>query len=134
MNADILSTFTGFSASDKIWGMGKAGKALKQVLETHGISQNQLAVTMRVDRSNVHRWVHEQRDPAGDVIVEIKNALKQLNPDAAEDFVKLYLGDWDTRWGDQFLERWGESAIAIHISINFINPALNRAELIGLIG
>jgi hypothetical protein len=66
--------------------------------------------------------------------VEIKNALKQLNPDAAEDFVKLYLGDWDTRWGDQFLERWGESAIAIHISINFINPALNRAELIGLIG
>jgi plasmid maintenance system antidote protein VapI len=73
--------------------MGKAGKALKQVLETHGISQNQLAVTMRVDRSNVHRWVHEQRDPAGDVIVEIKNALKQLNPDAAEDFVRLYLGD-----------------------------------------
>jgi hypothetical protein len=27
--------------------------------------------------------------------VEIKNALKQLNPDAAEDFVRLYLGDWD---------------------------------------
>lgn len=48
---------------------------------------------MSVDRSNVHRWVHEQRDPAGDVIVEIKNALKQLNPDAAEDFVRLYLGD-----------------------------------------
>jgi hypothetical protein len=29
------------------------------------------------------------------VIVEIKNALKQLNPDAAEDFARLFLGDWD---------------------------------------
>lgn len=48
---------------------------------------------MGVDRSNVHRWVHEQRDPAGDVIVEIKNALKQLNPEAAEDFARLFLGD-----------------------------------------
>ena len=73
--------------------MGKAGKALKQVLETYDISQNKLAVTMGVDRASVNRWVHEQRDPAGDVIVDIKNALRQLNPAAAEDFVKLYLGD-----------------------------------------
>jgi plasmid maintenance system antidote protein VapI len=73
--------------------MGKAGKALKQVLETYDISQNKLAVTMRVDRASVNRWVHEQRDPAGDVIVEIKNALRQLNTAAAEDFVRLYLGD-----------------------------------------
>jgi plasmid maintenance system antidote protein VapI len=73
--------------------MGKAGKALKQVLETYDISQNKLAVTMGVDRASVNRWVHEQRDPAGDVIVEIKNALRQLNPAAAEDFVRLYLGD-----------------------------------------
>ncbi len=73
--------------------MGKAGKALKQVLETYDISQNKLAVTMAVDRASVNRWVHEQRDPAGDVIVEIRNALRQLNPRAAEDFVRLYLGD-----------------------------------------
>lgn len=73
--------------------MGKAGKALKQVLETYDISQNKLAVTMGVDRASVNRWVHEQRDPAGDVIVEIKNALRQLNSAAAEDFVGLYLGD-----------------------------------------
>jgi transcriptional regulator with XRE-family HTH domain len=73
--------------------MGKAGKALKQVLESYDISQNKLAVTMGVDRASVNRWVHEQRDPAGDVIVEIRNALRQLNPRAAEDFVRLYLGD-----------------------------------------
>ncbi len=77
--------------------MGKAGKALKQVLETYDISQNKLAVTMGVDRASVNRWVHEQRDPAGDVIVEIKNALRQLNPTAAEDFVRLYLGDEERR-------------------------------------
>ena len=73
--------------------MARVGKALKQVLEMYGISQNKLAVTMGVPRPSVNRWVHEQRDPAGDVIFEIKEALKQLNPEAAEKFVCLYLGD-----------------------------------------
>lgn len=73
--------------------MARVGKALRQVLETYGISQNKLAVTMGVPRPSVNRWVHEQRDPAGDVIVEIKEALRQLNPDAAAAFVQLYLGD-----------------------------------------
>ncbi len=72
--------------------MARVGKALKQVLETYGISQNKLAVTMGVPRPNVNRWVHEQRDPAGDVIFEIKEALRELNPEAAEVFVRLYLG------------------------------------------
>lgn len=69
------------------------GKALKQVLEIYGISQNKLAVTMGVPRPSVNRWVHEQRDPAGDVIFEIKEALKQINPEAADEFVRLYLCD-----------------------------------------
>lgn len=72
--------------------MGRAGKALKQVLKDYAISQNQLAVTMGVDRSNVSRWVKEERDPAGDAIFEIKEALGVLNPEAAETFVQLYLG------------------------------------------
>jgi predicted XRE-type DNA-binding protein len=33
--------------------MGKAGKALKQGLETYGISQNRIAVVMEVGRSVV---------------------------------------------------------------------------------
>ena len=73
--------------------MVKVGKALKQVLETHKISQNKLAVVMGISRANVHRWVHGQRDPAGDVIVEIKKALDQLNPAAGDEFVRLYLYD-----------------------------------------
>lgn len=73
--------------------MGKVGKALKQVLETYGISQNKLAVTMGTNRASVNRWVQEVRDPAGDVIVEIKNALQKLNSEAAKDFVRLYLDD-----------------------------------------
>ena len=88
-----MVTFTASRASDKIGGMVKAGKALRQVLETYGISQNKLAVTMGIARANVNRWVHEQRDPAGDVIVEIKAALKQIRPEAAEAFARLYLGD-----------------------------------------
>jgi plasmid maintenance system antidote protein VapI len=73
--------------------MARVGKALKQVLGMYSISQNKLAVTMGVPRPSVNRWVHEQRDPAGDVIFEIKEALKQLNPEAADEFVRLYLGN-----------------------------------------
>jgi plasmid maintenance system antidote protein VapI len=72
--------------------MGKAGLALKQVLETYGISQNRLAVTMGVRRSNVNRWVNEETDPAADAVLEIRDGLEKLNPDAAEEFIRLYLG------------------------------------------
>jgi plasmid maintenance system antidote protein VapI len=71
--------------------MGKAGQALKQVLETYGISQNRLAVTMEIRRSNVNRWVNEATDPAADAVLEIRDALEKINPDAAEEFIRLYL-------------------------------------------
>lgn len=73
--------------------MGKAGTVLKQVLETYGISQNRLAVIMGVQRSNVNRWVNEATDPAGDSVLEIGQGLRQINPDAAKEFIKLYLGN-----------------------------------------
>jgi plasmid maintenance system antidote protein VapI len=73
--------------------MGKAGKALKQVLETYGISQNRLAVAMEVGRSNVHRWVYEAADPVGDAILEIRKGLQKINPAAAEEFIRLYLDE-----------------------------------------
>jgi transcriptional regulator with XRE-family HTH domain len=71
--------------------MGRAGKALKQVLETYNISQNQLAVTMGIDRSNISRWVSESRDPSAEAAVEIRQALEKIDPSAAEAFVKLYI-------------------------------------------
>jgi plasmid maintenance system antidote protein VapI len=58
--------------------MAKAGQALKQVLETYGISQNRLAVTMGVRRSNVNRWVNEETDPAADAVLEIRMDLRRL--------------------------------------------------------
>ncbi|MEH2081189.1 MAG: helix-turn-helix transcriptional regulator [Nostoc sp.] len=75
--------------------MGKAGKALKQVLEIYGISQNKLAVTIGTGRPNVHRWVNEIRDPVAETVLEIRDALKKINPAAAEEFIRLYLGDAD---------------------------------------
>ena len=73
--------------------MGKAGKALKQVLQTHNISQNQLAVILGIDRATVYKWFHEKREPTSETIVEITRALKQIKLEAAESFVQLYLGD-----------------------------------------
>jgi hypothetical protein len=73
--------------------MGQAGKALKQVLETYSISQNRLAVVMEVGRSNVHRWVYEVADPVGDAILEIRKGLRKINPEAAQEFIRLYLDE-----------------------------------------
>ena len=73
--------------------MGKFGQALKSVLEEYEISQYALSIAMDVERNNVYRWVNEKRDPTGETIVEIVRALKCLNTEAAQQFVKLYLGD-----------------------------------------
>ncbi|MEQ8971594.1 MAG: helix-turn-helix transcriptional regulator [Coleofasciculus sp. C1-SOL-03] len=74
--------------------MGKAGKSLRQALETYGISQNKLAVTLKVDRSVVFHWFHENRDPSAETVVQIAEALHSLNPDAAAEFIRLYVGDF----------------------------------------
>ncbi len=71
--------------------MGRAGKALRQVLETYSISQNQLAVTMDVGRSSINRWVNESRDPAAEAVADIVHALEKIDRSAAEDFLTLYL-------------------------------------------
>ncbi len=73
--------------------MGKAGAALKQVLETYNISQYSLAAVLDVERNNVYRWVNEKRDPSAETVVEIVRALMSMNEEAAETFVKLYLGN-----------------------------------------
>lgn len=71
--------------------MGKAGKALRQVLSTYGISQNRLAVTMGINRSTVHQWVNEISDPLAEAVTHMIKALREINATAAEDFVDLYL-------------------------------------------
>jgi transcriptional regulator with XRE-family HTH domain len=71
--------------------MGKAGVALKQVLETYEITQYKLATAMGISRSNIHRWVYEIGDPLGDNILDIRDALEKIDPAAAEEFIKLYL-------------------------------------------
>lgn len=71
--------------------MGRASQALRKVLETYEISQNRLAVVMNISRANVGRWFHGL-DPSAENIVEITKALNQINPAAAEEFVREYLG------------------------------------------
>lgn len=70
--------------------MATAGKALKHVLEQYGIGQNQLAIAMNIDRSNVSRWVGESRDPLAEAVLEIRDGLQKINPEAAEEFKRLY--------------------------------------------
>lgn len=62
-------------------------------MEKYEISQYSLAAALNIERTNVYRWVHEQRDPTSETVVEIVTVLRQLNPEAAQEFVKLYLGN-----------------------------------------
>jgi len=73
--------------------MGEAGKALREVLTTYGISQNKLATAMGLQRSAVYKWVHEERDPTALTVVGIVKALRGMNSEAAEAFIRLYLGE-----------------------------------------
>lgn len=73
--------------------MGKAGKVLKTVLEKYGISQGKLAAVMGVGSSNVYRWANEIRDPSSETLLATMKALKEINPQAAEEFMQLYLAD-----------------------------------------
>ena len=75
--------------------MGRAGKALRQVLEIYGISQNQIAITMKVPSGSISRWVNENRDPSAEAVYEIKKALDAIDPEASERFVMLYLYEMD---------------------------------------
>ncbi len=73
--------------------MGKAGQALRQVLESYNISQSLLAVGLGVERPIVFRWFHEHTDPTAETVAEIVQTLYKINKSAARDFVQAYLGD-----------------------------------------
>jgi len=73
--------------------MGKAGQALKQVLEEYDISQYSLSVAMDVERNNIYRWVNEKRDPTAETVIEIVRGLKSIDPKAAKAFVNCYVGN-----------------------------------------
>ena len=73
--------------------MGKAGKALKQVLSANKISQSRLASALGVERHIVFRWFHEQTDPTAETVVRIVETLRELDSGAAQSFIHLYLED-----------------------------------------
>lgn len=87
-----MLTFTWLCTSDKIGGMGRAGKALNQVLETYDISQNRLAVEMGISRATVHNWAQEKRDPVAESVLAIAEGLEKIDEAAAKEFLTLYLG------------------------------------------
>lgn len=73
--------------------MGKAGKVLKTVMEKYGISQGKLAAVMSIGSSNVYRWANEIRDPSSETVMRIVEAIEGINPEAAAEFRKLYMGN-----------------------------------------
>lgn len=73
--------------------MGKAGRVLKTVMEKYGISQGKLATVMSIGSSNVYRWANEIRDPSSETVMRIVEAIERIDPEAAAEFRKLYMGD-----------------------------------------
>jgi transcriptional regulator with XRE-family HTH domain len=77
--------------------MGKVSDALKQVLGQYGISQNQLAIALGVERPTFFRWFHGQVDPSAETVAEIVKAIQSVSAEASKEFVKLYLRRWAGR-------------------------------------
>lgn len=73
--------------------MGQAGKALQAALSAYGISQSDLAQVLGVERPIVFRWFHSKTDPTGDTITAIVQALYEIQPDAAREFTRAFLGE-----------------------------------------
>lgn len=71
--------------------MGRAGQVLRQILENYDISQTDLADRMNLSKSNVYRWVNEVRDPNSETLVSIIRALRQIDPQAADEFKHRYM-------------------------------------------
>ena len=46
-----------------------------------------------IRRSNISCWVAEIRDPVAETFLDLRDALHNLNPDASEEFIRLYLGE-----------------------------------------
>ncbi len=72
--------------------MGKASAALQQALGAYGISQNRLAIELGVKPPIVHRWYHGQVDPSAETVANIADALRRLEPGAAQVFVDTFFG------------------------------------------
>ena len=48
---------------------------------------------MGIDRSNVSRWASEAKDPGAETLLEIRRGLQKIDPQAADDFITLFLDD-----------------------------------------
>ena len=92
----LLGNTTWSEGSVKTSLMGKAGNALRQALKAHRISQNRLAIAMGINAGVVSRWVSESRDPLAEALFETYRALQTLKPEAAEEFIQLFLKDAKT--------------------------------------
>ncbi|MGB3493585.1 MAG: helix-turn-helix transcriptional regulator [Elainellaceae cyanobacterium] len=60
-------------------------------MKAYRISQNRLADAMGIDRSNISRWANETRDPGAETLLEIRQGLQTIDPQAAMDFIELFL-------------------------------------------
>lgn len=71
--------------------MGRAGQVLRQILENYDISQTDLADRLGIGRANIYRWINEVRDPNSETVINIIRALRQIDPQAADEFKHRYM-------------------------------------------
>lgn len=84
-------------------GLFPTGERLSQIWgQVQWRDRIHLATELRLGRSNVYRWVNEARDPTAETVKDIVQVLRKINPSAAEEFIRLYLGD-DSQQGEEEL-------------------------------
>ena len=109
--------------------MARAGNALRQVLINHEIKRSQLAKTMGINPAVMSRWVSEDRDPLAEALFETYRALRTLKPEAAEEFIRLFLKDAKTDEGYNRSDRLSIAIILKKVD-NADNPMTTHEQAI----
>jgi transcriptional regulator with XRE-family HTH domain len=69
--------------------MAKISDALRQVLDGYDIPQTKLAKAMGIRLTTLNNWVVGISIPSAERIPKIYQALQSIEPEAAEEFIRL---------------------------------------------
>ncbi|MFM7471750.1 MAG: hypothetical protein ACKO5P_09610, partial [Nodosilinea sp.] len=71
--------------------MTKASTALHHILTTYPITPTQLTTALQIPTATFTAWLQGHLTPPADRLAALISTLHQLNPQAAEDVIQLYL-------------------------------------------
>ncbi|MCP4202266.1 MAG: helix-turn-helix domain-containing protein [bacterium] len=93
---------------------------LQRFLDRHGLSQSELARTVRVSRETVNRWVRGRNLPVGENLIRAIDFARRFEPrlEARELFPPIARPRGLSEESSGLTERWGEACVICRVAWN----------------